>query len=91
MVNSKKRICIAPVDDVTALQTEAISLLNSYKRKGYLKREDFITAVKSVAPELTGYKTDKKLETFWSMRLRDEEINSILSRALGVLPKFNKQ
>jgi hypothetical protein len=76
----KKAIIINPIDEDIELLANSISILNDYKKLGFVKRESFVELIMG---EDTSYHTlqgMQKLTSFWAGRVKDVNLNKDLIR-----------
>lgn len=81
----KKTICITSSDEAVTYWAESLDILSQFKRLGFTTRQGFISLIQEKNEKYKDYKLIKKLEYFWIMRSRCEELNSDLVRIIEEL------
>lgn len=78
----KNLIQIDPVDEEMALLGNAVFILNSYKKVGFVKRESFVELIMDEDKSYHTLQGMQKLNNFWAGRVKDKSLNQDLSRIL---------
>jgi hypothetical protein len=78
----KNLIQIDPIDEEMALLGNAVFILNSYKRAGFVKRESFVQLIMDVDESYRTLQGMQKLNNFWAGRVKDKSLNENLTRIL---------
>ena len=78
----KNLIQIDPVDEEMALLGNAVFILNSYKKVGFVKRESFVELIMDEDKSYHTLQGMQKLNNFWAGRVKDKSLNQDLTRIL---------
>lgn len=78
----KNPITIVPVDEEMELLANAVSILNSYKKIGFVKREAFVEMIMDEDTSYHNLQGMQKLNNFWAGRVKDANLNTDLIRIL---------
>lgn len=76
----KKSIVINPVDEEMELLANAVSILNNFKKIGFVKRESFVEMVMDEDNSYHNLQGMQKLNNFWAGRVKDASLNTDLLR-----------
>jgi len=76
----KKSIVINPVDEEMELLANAVSILNNFKKIGFVKRESFVEMVMDEDTSYHNFQGMQKLNNFWAGRVKDAALNADLLR-----------
>lgn len=76
----KKSIVINPVDEEMELLANAVSILNNFKKIGFVKRESFVEMVMDEDTSYHNLQGMQKLNNFWAGRVKDAALNTDLIR-----------
>lgn len=78
-----KKVTIDPVNTDMSVMANAVRLKNEFIRLGFETSSAFVSIVRHYKPGYTG--DTKKLEHWWLLRLKDDDVNTDVEFVLGML------
>jgi len=74
-----------PVDDEMKLMGDSLTILNEFKKLGFVKRDAFVELVLELDTHYKTFKNMQKLNNFWAGRVKDKFLNEDLCKILEQL------
>ena len=74
-----------PVDKDVEVHGNALRILNEFKSLGFTTRSAFVEVILQIDPHYNDFLLIQKLFNFWSVRVKDENLNNDLDKVIEKL------